>query len=223
MESSLIKETPWDEAAFGVPTWELTAYNEETICHALDLSGHHSIRVDPLVDKRLLHENGFYYCDTLLEPYCNQDNLIAYRDERATISKLFDKRDLLKISREAFKYDRFHRDFMLDHNKADDRYQNWLGELIKAKQVQALFWKQSLAGFIACLDNKLILHAISDDFRGNGYAKYWWSEVSLGVLGAGYEEVQSSISAANIAALNLYASLGFRFKKPLDLYHKLVY
>ena len=42
------------------------------------------------------------------------------------------------------------------------------------------------------------------------------------IAGVGHEEVKSSISAANIAVLNLYASLGFSFSKPQDIYHRLV-
>jgi hypothetical protein len=41
--------------------------------------------------------------------------------------------------------------------------------------------------------------------------------VSVEVLAAGHAEVKSSISAANVAVLNLYASLGFSFRHPLDV------
>jgi hypothetical protein len=34
--------------------------------------------------------------------------------------------------------------------------------------------------------------------------------------------VRSSISFVNIAVINLYSSLGFRFRKPVDIYHRVV-
>jgi hypothetical protein len=42
----------------------------------------------------------------------------------------------------------------------------------------------------------------------------------LASQGAG--EITSSISAANIPALRLYAALGFRFRNPVDVYHRVI-
>jgi hypothetical protein len=39
---------------------------------------------------------------------------------------------------------------------------------------------------------------------------------------AGQPRVSSSVSAANVAVLNLYASLGFSFGRPQDIYHRIV-
>jgi ribosomal protein S18 acetylase RimI-like enzyme len=38
----------------------------------------------------------------------------------------------------------------------------------------------------------------------------------------GAPELTSSISATNLAALNLYVSLGFRFRNPVDVYHRVI-
>ena len=75
--SALIKATPWDTAAFGMPTWELAEYSEAALQQAAQTAGHHTIKVDPLAYKRLLHEHGFYYCDTLIEPHCKSARLRA--------------------------------------------------------------------------------------------------------------------------------------------------
>jgi len=53
-------------------------------------------------------------------------------------------------------------------------------------------------------------------------AKYWWHATCCELFGAGHLEVTSSISAINMAVLNLYASLNFSFRNPLDVYHRLV-
>ena len=59
-------------------------------------------------------------------------------------------------------------------------------------------------------------------YRGQGLAKFWWSLVCCRLFADGFDEVSSSVSAANLAVLNLYASLGFKFKEATDVYHKLI-
>ena len=70
--------------------------------------------------------------------------------------------------------------------------------------------------------NKLVLHAVSEKFRGGGLAKYLWSVACKDLFGRGHQELTSSVSAANLPVVNLYASLGFRFRNSLDVYHRLV-
>ncbi|MDE2310815.1 MAG: GNAT family N-acetyltransferase [Betaproteobacteria bacterium] len=218
----LIKLTPWDTAALGMPAWELTEYSDEALRQAVQTAGHHTIRVDALADNRLLHEFGFYYCDTLIEPYCSTARLRMVQHPAATISKEVDGERAMMICHGAFAHDRFHRDFNVPRAAADLRYDNWLKQLLEAQQVYGLYWQDVLAGFICYSGNSLILHALSGEYGGKGLAKYWWSAVCNELLSTGCEEVKSSISAANAAALNLYASLGFSFRHPVCIYHRLV-
>ena len=217
-----IKATPWDKVAFNMPTWELTQYSEEILSQAAQTPGHHTIKVDPLVDKRLLHEHGFYYCDTLIEPHCTASRLRIERHADATISRAIDGKEAVAISHAAYTHGRFHRDFNLPRDGADVRYDNWLKQLLESQQVYGLYWQNALAGFIAYNGNSLVLHALAEKYRGKGWSKYWWGSVCAEVLAMGNEEVRSSISATNLAALNLYATLGFSFRNPQDIYHRLV-
>ena len=217
-----IKPTPWDTAALGMPAWELAEYSEEALRQAAQTTGHHTIRVDSLADNRLLHEYGFYYCDTLIEPYCNAARLRAVQHPEATISKVVDAEQALAICHGAFAHDRFHRDFNVPKAAADLRYDNWLKQLLEAQQVYGMYWQGVLAGFVGYSGNALVLHALSSQYSGRGLAKYWWSAVCTELLNAGCAEVKSSISAANMPVLNLYASLGFSFGNPVCIYHRLV-
>lgn len=217
---SLIKPTPWDTAVFGMPTWELLDYSAEALQQAVQTAGHHTIKVDPLADKRMLHEYGFYYCDTLIEPYCTSVRLRKLQHQDAAISKMVDVQQALAICQGAFVHGRFHRDFNLSKTAADLRYNNWLKQLLDAEQVYGLYWQGTLAGFIGHNANNLVLHAVAEQQRGKGLSKYWWSAVCAELLAAGHDEVKSSISAANLAVLNLYVSLGFSFAHPKDVYHR---
>lgn len=218
----LIKPTPWDTTAFGMPTWELTEYSEKALQQAAQAAGHCTLKVDPLEDKRLLHEYGFYYCDTLIEPHCNATRLRVVRHPETSISRGVDVEQAMAICHGAFAHGRFHRDFNLPKDAADLRYDNWLKQLLDAQQVYGLYWQNELAGFIAHSGNNLVLHALAEKYRGKGWSKYWWSAVCGELLKTGHHEVKSSISAANLPVLNLYASLGFSFNNPQDIYHHVV-
>lgn len=217
-----INESPWDTVAFGIHAAEIVEYSEVALNQASRVPGHYSIKVDPLADKRLLHEHGFYYCDTLIEPSCTAQALVRIEHPDTTISTNTEWEALLPICHGAFVYGQFHRDFHIEKAYADLRYDNWLWQLYEKQSVYGLYWRNELAGFIAHDANKLVLHALIENQRGRGRAKYWWSAVSGELLTAGHREVKSSISAANLAALNLYASLGFSFCQSFDVYHRLV-
>lgn len=219
---SMIKDTPWDAAAFGMHTAEIVEYSEAALQQAVQAPGHYTIKIDPLADKQLLHKYGFYYCDRLLEPFCTSQKLKPVLHPDATISKQARWEALLPICHGVFIHGRFHRDFNLDKTRADFRYDNWLRQLHEKDAVYGLHWQGELAGFIAHADANLVLHAVAESQRGKGRAKYWWSAVSAELFAAGHTEVKSSISAANLAVLNLYASLGYSFRHPLDVYHRLV-
>lgn len=218
----LIKATPYDADIFGISTWELLEYSPASLKQAILTRGHHSVKVDPLTDKRLLHDYGFYYCDTLIIPSCKMNNFRAVRNPDTTILKLVDEEHMVKTFHGLFIHGRFHRDFNLNKKAADERYDNWLKQLIVAQQVYGLYWQGDLAGFIGHDEGNLVLHALVPEYRGKGLSKYWWSEVSLTLFENGIDEIKSSISATNLAALNLYSSLGFSFKSAQDVYHRVV-
>lgn len=218
----LITPTPWDSVAFGMPTWEVPVYSAESLIHAESIVGHQTIRVDPLANKKLLHEHGFYYCDTLITPTCKANRLRPVFHPDATILKLVEDCCDVESFHGIFAHGRFHRDFNLPVTAADVRYTNWLKQLVANQQVYGLYWKGVLAGFIGYNGSALLLHAVSEEFRGQGLAKYWWSDVCQELIQQGQIEITSSISAANVAVLNLYASLGFSFTKPQDIYHRVV-
>jgi ribosomal protein S18 acetylase RimI-like enzyme len=230
--TELLKAAPWDQAAFGFPAWELGEYSEAALAAADATPGHQTIKVAPLADKRALHERGFYYTDTLLETWAARDQLRALKPldghnmsvaaKIVGIGRAFDLDAALAICHGAFAHGRFQRDFQIDPAGAKLRYDNWLRQLAAAGQVYGLFAEGELAGFIGYSGNALVLHAVAPAFRGRGLAKYWWRQVIAELFAAGHDTVTSSISAGNMAVLNLYATQGFSFKNPQDIYHRIV-
>jgi hypothetical protein len=217
-----IKPVPWDKAAFGFDCFEITGPDPDLLKKALTTAGHYTVKVDPLADKSPLHELGFYYCDTLIEPWCTADRLIKFARDGASFSTATPLEEIADICHNAFFYGRFHRDFNIDSKKADARYENWLKQLYGAGQVYGLLYEGKVAGFIAHSEGRLVLHAMSAAYRGKGLAKFFWSGVCQHLFEDGHAEIQSSISFVNMAVINLYTALGFRFRNPVDVYHRMV-
>jgi ribosomal protein S18 acetylase RimI-like enzyme len=216
-----IRRVEWDSVAFGRDCYEITALDEQALKAATMRPGHFSIKVDPLVSKDLLHLHGFYYCDTLIEPHCLAERFTGHRDPRATVVRDAALKDLLEICHGAFEHGRFHRDFNLPKVQADLRYDNWLRQVHAAGGTRGLCFAGELAGFMAIDGSRLVLHAMAEKFRGRGIAKFLWTAVCDELFAQGHAEVSSSISAANIAAANLYLTLGFRLRHPVDIYHRM--
>lgn len=214
-----IKRIEWDSAAFGRNCYEIGHLCETVLRDATQQPGHYAIKVDPLQSKALLHQYGFYYCDTLLEPFCPRASFVVHPDARARFTRDTPLEEVLAICHGAFAHGRFHRDFNLPPQQADLRYDNWLRQLHAAGGVYGLLFEDRLAGFIAVNAHQLVLHAVAGPFRGKGIAKYLWSAVCADLY-RHYPVLCSSISASNISAANLYRSLGFRLRHPVDVYHR---
>jgi len=217
-----IRPTPWDRVAFGIDCFELADSSPALLEQALQTPGHYTVKVDPLASKQALQRRGFYYCDTLLEPWCTPPRLVRVERADVAVDDAPALETVLAICHGAFAHGRFHRDFNLDSRCADQRYDNWLRDLHRERKVYGLCYQGDLAGFIACAGDCLVLHALSERYRGKGLARYFWSMLCARLFAQGLPEIRSSISAANLAALNLYAGLGFGFRKPVDVYHRVV-
>jgi len=217
-----IQFIPWDTAVFGIDTFEITDLTRESFAEAVNRPGMYTVKVDPLYSKELLHQFGFYFCDTLVEPYCAAENFNHLEDDCVSISKDIDLEKMETLSKGVWLYDRYHRDFNINPHQADQRYINWLRQLVKEGRVLTLKYKDETAGFFAALDNKVVLHALSAQFSGKGLAKFLWSKACKDIFDQGHKEITSSISLVNIPALHVYVTLGFRIRNPKDVYHCLV-
>jgi ribosomal protein S18 acetylase RimI-like enzyme len=218
-----LRSTPWDSAAYGVDAREILEVSADVLAYAAATPGHYTAKVDPLSSKKLLHEFGFYYCDTLIEPYCTAGDLVRFERHGVAVTTEASPQELLAICHGAFSHDRFHRDFNLSARGADARYDTWLAELQRAGGAYGLILEDRLAGFIALSGNRMVLHAVAREFRGRGLAKYLWSAACGHFFDRlGIDVLESSVSAANLPVVNLYASLGFRFRNARDVYHLMV-
>jgi len=213
---------PHDSIIFGMDAYEIQTISSEIFDQVIKKPGHYTVKINPTQPKKCLHNYGFYYCDTLIEPYCTKEKFIYHEHEAIDFKFESHIHDLLSIIQHVFIYGRFHRDFNVSPQQAENRYAHWLKQLHAAGSIYALYYKHDLAGFIAVVENKLVLHALSHQYQGKGLSKFFWSKVCAHLYDLGCHELLSSISAANLAAVNLYTSLGFHFRNAVDVYHRLV-
>jgi ribosomal protein S18 acetylase RimI-like enzyme len=213
------RPTPWDRIAFGVDTFEAEEPTEAALAAARSRPGHYTARVRPLASTAQLDAHGFYYCDTLIEPYCERERFRPARHSSASIATAPDAAATLAACHGAFDHGRFHRDFNIPRRLADVRYDNWIRQLLAQGKVLGLNWNGRQAGFFAVEGSRAVLHAVDAEHRGRGLAKFLWSAALDYLFEQGCAEVSSSISAANLPVMNLYGGLGFRFRNATDIYH----
>ncbi|TFJ94232.1 GNAT family N-acetyltransferase [Lentibacillus salicampi] len=218
---SHLRETPWDKRNFNMNTYELTRADEATLRETDRSKGHFTLKTQPFENPRPFLEHGFYYVDTLIEPVCKKENLTVFEQEGISLSKDYDRDMILEIAQEVFTNGRFHRDFNIPDWQADKRYMNWVGDLMNDGKIIALKYGQGTAGFYGFDDEKVLLLGIREEYRSKGLAKGFTSLACKEQFQSGYSELRTSISAANVASLNLFYALGFRLRSTVDVYHKL--
>ncbi|HET7628499.1 MAG TPA: GNAT family N-acetyltransferase [Bacillales bacterium] len=219
--SNLIRPTPWDEKAFDIRTFVLDEASEETLRQTCE-PGHYTVKMDPLASKKAVVMHGFYYGDTLLKPVVSRSTFRPFKNDRCAVADMSNIAAAQQIAAAVYRHDRFHRDFNMSNSGADKRFANWLAQLHEEDTVWKLTHDESLAGFAGIQDDHIVLYGMRPSFQGRGFSKYFWSLICKKLFANGYGEVSTSISACNVAMVNLTASLGFRFREAVDVYHKYV-
>lgn len=216
-----LRPTPWDKRTFNIDTYELTSAHEDALKASDEYEGHFTLKVDPLENPKNIIKHGFYYMDSLIEPVCRQQDFKLIERDQVELSQDYDKQKILSIAEEAFIHGRFHRDFNVPNNLADKRYMRWVEDLMSEKNIFSLTFNGKVAGFYGFKNDKVLLLGIKKEFQGKGLAKPFTSMGCQEQFNNGYSTLHTSISAANVASLNLFQLLGFKLKKTVDVYHKL--
>ncbi len=219
--ASYLNPTPWDKRTFKIDTYQLTDSVDKALEETNNTQGHFTLKIDPLTNPKNIIESGFYYMDSLTEPVCKKEDFQFFENDKIELSQDYQKSEILQIARDTFIHGRFHRDFNVPNALADTRYMRWVEDLMEEKNLYSLLYDGELAGFYGFDEDKVLLLGIKKEFQGRGLAKPFTSMGCKKQFEQGYSSLYTSISAANVASLNLFYSLGFKLKKTLDVYHKL--
>lgn len=122
--------------------------------------------------------------------------------------------EIKKVASESFVDDRFHVDANCSTEIADRRFAYWVDDLVNNVNVSfdLMYIQNELAGFMARKNNKLILAGFSKTYRAAGLGEFLWLTSCSIIKNLSFKTAETLISINNIAVLNLYARLGFRFK-----------
>ncbi|WP_130860573.1 GNAT family N-acetyltransferase [Gracilibacillus phocaeensis] len=219
--NTFLEATPWDRRNFAIATYQLTEYREEALQETNKVEGHFTIKVDPFADKSILQQYGFYYVDTLSEPFCKREHFLADRAGDITFTKDYDNDQVLTIAEGAFQGGRYHRDFNVPNDLADLRYRNWVKDLIDQDLILAYVQQGNVDGFFAYQEEHVLLMAMHKRVRGKGFA----TPFAAACLQEQWERTDAdklitSISPSNPASLNVFLGVGFRMGPCKDIYHK---
>ncbi|MFD2629867.1 GNAT family N-acetyltransferase [Oceanobacillus kapialis] len=217
-----LQPTPWDKRNFHVDTYEVTSLAEEALKQTNTVEGHFTLKTEPLASKDNLRKYGFYYVDTLIEPVCEKRKLRTVEREGISLTREYSPEEVIAISGEAFSGGRFHRDPEIPNFMADNRYKNWVKDLIEEDHILAFDYQGEFAGFYAYQKDKILLLAIKEDFRGKGLTRAFTSLAAREHFQfSQLDAIRTSVSPSNLASLNLFLSLGFKMERSIDVYHKL--
>lgn len=233
---------PWDAEAFGFPVAQI--YELEVIDSSLVMESYREfeqwmdaggIRIvscrlphDRLRESIFLESRGFRFIEMVLHPTIEKlQSLNIASDDLVIVPALESDLPVMRdIAERAFGYERYHVDPRLDPGLGDVRYGRWvtnslnhprqcLLKVMKGGHIVALFIVESG-------ENRSVywyLTAIAPEWQGRGYGQRVWRAMLRHHQAEGQDSVMTTISARNVAVLNLYAKLGFRFLPPEMTFH----
>lgn len=139
-----------------------------------------------------------------------------------------DRAGVLEIAGTGFSFGRYHTDPQFPRALANRRYVRWVDAALAGADPDAVvlvtgpagrpsgFMYAGLAGSVA----RLHLAGVAPEFCGGPTSVGLYVGAIKALRDRGARVAESAVSAANIAVINLYAGLGFRFSAPRVVMHR---
>ncbi|EKE04674.1 MAG: Lipopolysaccharide biosynthesis protein [uncultured bacterium] len=146
------------------------------------------------------------------------------------LAKTTDTPGLLKIAQTAFKFDRYHLDYHLPQDSANNRFYKWMENSLNSKeQVYAFVNKlDAISGFfiVKKIDRVKIdlrLAALHPDVSGTGLGLILYAKMCKLLKFQKYQAAHSRISINNIKVINIFIKLKCaRLKQPQMVLHYMI-
>lgn len=146
---------------------------------------------------------------------------------RLRAAKPADLPSLLAIAGSAFHADRYHRDPHIPGSRADARFSSWIAEGMKAEEPIFVYEdarNSEVLGFFHWRPSgersvDLSLAAVHPRFQGTGVGASMYEAVLCEARALGHDTATTRISAANLDVVNLFARLGFTFRRAQMTWH----
>jgi len=181
-----------------------------------------------LRESMLLEELGFRFIEMVYSPVLSPLRPEQVETSRVRIDEAVegDRAALEHIASTAFTTGRYHLDWRLDAEASRRRYRRWLTAALADERQQVLKASvgNEIVGFFvleARPADAVYWHltAVASDWQGQGIGNELWRRMIARHAAEGAQRIETTISAHNVPAINLYAGLGFRFTAPRATYH----
>jgi len=232
----------WDTAAFGFPVAQIETISLLNNSSAsLDYEQFRqwrdtkNIRIvscrlpqDQLAESMFLESMNFRFVEMVVQPTLTGLQGLELSGDGLTISSPQDSdlEQLRTIAETSFRYERYHVDPRVDSRLADKRYGRWVTNSFShptQRLLKITDGGRTIAFFIVeeKQDPGIYWHltAVAPQWQGKGYGKRVWKAMLSYHQQQGIDSVSTLISVRNVAVLNLYAKLGFRFQSPAMTLH----
>jgi RimJ/RimL family protein N-acetyltransferase len=183
---------------------------------------------DRLRESMLLEESGFRFVEMVYRPALRPLPVFDASGESVVVGEASpgDLPGIESIAGSAFTTGRFFVDWRLDRDASNRRYRRWVRNSFDDAQHRVL--KATLDGDLVGFfivehrpDRSVYWHltAIAPAWQGRGLGKRLWHAMVARHRAEGVERIDTTISAHNAPAMNIYARLGFNFTAPQMTFH----
>ena len=181
-----------------------------------------------IIESIFLEDRGFRFIELNYVPHLDDLHLAHIPSSEIEIAPATsaDREHLIAIAERSFQIGRFHLDPRIDSAVASRRYGQWVQRAFDNQNQRVL--KCTHAGFIVgCFVVEMSepssrfwsLTGLDPEFIGRGLGYSTWTAMMRYHQLEGVRKIVTSISSHNIAVMNLYVKLGFRFSEPRVTLH----
>jgi RimJ/RimL family protein N-acetyltransferase len=233
---------PWDTEITGWPVAEISRFEIVDLAIA---KNHYSkfsdwcesqsielcscrINHDRLIESNFLQENGFRFIELNYRPELLMLQKLLFSSDPIKIEVALhaDQDELAQMAGKIFQHGRFHQDPSIGSEIGNKRYETWLRNSFSnptQSVYKCLIDEQIVAFFVVEYSKNKHVHwsliGLAPGHEGRGIGTRVWQAMMQFHKNEGMASIGTSISSHNIAVLNLYVKLGFRFPLPQASFH----
>lgn len=235
MSQSVCEILPWDSAHFGLT---VASVNSSRLTQSSVAEIERWLKADGLVDclylralpepetMKLAARSGFRFVDARFTLGHAVGGAQHSRSDHVRPTRHEDLAELRRIASESHHDSRFYVDGNFRREACDEMYRIWITKQFEDEGCAVFTAEQDrkAVGYISVNseqgEGRITLIAVDSHYRGRGLAKQLIHRAELWLHVEGITRVSVPTQAANIVALRLYESCGFRVCKVEPWYHR---